>query len=502
MSKRSQIQKNPISVNHLIRNIVRTGAYDAIGGGISIQDTDYKIVYQNKAHRELFGSHAGEYCYKAYAHIDHVCERCPLSRVFNKKGEFITEELKLQTEKGISCFSATASAIKDKNGEIRAGIYILRDITEQRNEAEKILESEEKYRSIFQHATEAIYLINPKTLKIIDCNQMASDLSGYTISTLKNMNIRDLHPEEEQDIVAKICEKAAEMGALSGICGINQFRNNKIHVPVEMNLTAMRMRGIDYIICSVRDISRRKEAEEKLHLEHEKLINIFDSIEDGIYIVNQQYAVEYVNPAFKREFGPVSGRKCYEYFNNRNDICPWCNNKKVFAGEKVRREWFSPKNRKTYDLIDTPVINPDGSLSKLSILRDITERKRMEEALRDSEERFRTLKTERMERRMHTRYSNINESPVSFENADTIRIKDISSGGVCLKTKRKLDVDSIHTIKIGPPVNGGIKTKSLVVWSSLKAPDADLFRYESGLKFIEMDDRLKISMEKFINNIT
>jgi hypothetical protein len=102
---------------------------------------------------------------------------------------------------------------------------------------------------------------------------------------------------------------------------------------------------------------------------------------------------------------------------------------------------------------------------------------------------------------MHTRYSNINENPVSFENADTIRIKDISSGGVCLKTKRKLDINSIHTIKIGTPLNGEIKTKSLVVWSSLKDPDADLFRYESGLKFIEMDDRLKRSLGKFINKI-
>ncbi|MBI5099712.1 MAG: PAS domain S-box protein [Nitrospirae bacterium] len=370
------------------------------------------------------------------------------------------------------------------------------------DEAGNIMESEEKYRILFQNAMDAIFLIDPVTLKISDCNQKASELSGYAIRTLRNMNIRDLHPEEEQDVVKTIFHKASEMGTLSGICGINLFRNNGVHIPVELNLRTLHIREKDYFLCSVRDIARQKEKEEKLWNERERLINILDSVEDGIYIVNQKYDIEYVNSLLLQEFGPVEKRKCYEYLNKRKEICPWCNNKKVFTGKKVRWEWTRPKTEKTYDIIDIPLKNPDGSISKLSILHNITELKKAEEALRDSEERFRTSKTEQMERRLHTRYSNINECPVSFENADTIRIKDISSGGVCLKTQRELDVNSIHTIKMRPPMNGEIKRKSLVVWSSLKEADADLYRYESGLKFIETDDSLKRSMEKFISNLT
>ncbi|MBI5745750.1 MAG: EAL domain-containing protein [Nitrospirae bacterium] len=123
------------------------------------------------------------------------------------------------------------------------------------------------------------------------------------------------------------------------------------------------------------------KAEEALRVERDKLINILESMEDGVYIVNQAYDIEYINPVIEREFGPVEGRKCYEYFHDRDEVCPWCKNQKVFAGKTVRWEWYSAKNNKTYDLLDTPLRNYDGSISKLEIFRDITERKHSEDMI-------------------------------------------------------------------------------------------------------------------------
>ncbi len=101
-------------------------------------------------------------------------------------------------------------------------------------------------------------------------------------------------------------------------------------------------------------------------------------MEDGVYIVNQQFDIQYVNPALVKDFGAYEERKCYEYFHERMDACPWCKISDVLAGKTIRWEWFSSKNGNTYDLIDTPLKNPDGSISKLEIFRDITERKRAE----------------------------------------------------------------------------------------------------------------------------
>ena len=117
---------------------------------------------------------------------------------------------------------------------------------------------------------------------------------------------------------------------------------------------------------------------DSLQTERDKLTGILDAMEDGVYIVSRDGDIEYANPALKRAFGPVEGRKCYRYLHDREAVCPWCNNADVFAGKTVHWEMLLPKTGKTYDLVDTPIKNPDGSISKLEIFHDVTERKRVE----------------------------------------------------------------------------------------------------------------------------
>ena len=122
-------------------------------------------------------------------------------------------------------------------------------------------------------------------------------------------------------------------------------------------------------------------SEQALKEERARLISFLDSMGDGMYIVNQDYEIEYINRVIEKEFGPVGGHKCYEYFHGRKEVCPWCKNQEVFAGRTVQWEWHSEKNNKTYDLLDTPLRNPNGTISKLEIFRDITDRKRTEEEI-------------------------------------------------------------------------------------------------------------------------
>jgi len=128
------------------------------------------------------------------------------------------------------------------------------------------------------------------------------------------------------------------------------------------------------------------------NMKAQQLSAVLEALEGGIYIVSQDYTVEFMNQAMIRDFGPGIGKKCYEVINRSDEKCPWCQAEEVFKKEEtLRYERYIPVSDKTYDLIDIPLKNTDGSISKLAIYRDITERKRREEILWTTQADFRRL---------------------------------------------------------------------------------------------------------------
>ena len=120
-------------------------------------------------------------------------------------------------------------------------------------------------------------------------------------------------------------------------------------------------------------------------------IAILEAFNDGIYVMNQDLVVEYMNSAMIAQFGDGIGKKCHELINQSDEKCPWCRSDEIFEGKKISREVYVPLVDKTYYLTEIPFENEDGSILKLSVYRDITERKKREEMLRASEEDFRNL---------------------------------------------------------------------------------------------------------------
>jgi PAS domain S-box-containing protein len=134
---------------------------------------------------------------------------------------------------------------------------------------------------------------------------------------------------------------------------------------------------------------RSSEAWRDLWAQYEAMIEAFDGM---IYICSQNYEVEFMNQRFIDRTGRYPlGQKCYQALHDRDDICPWCNNDQVFRGETVRWEVFSPKDHRWYYVVNTPIRHPDGSMSKMAMIHDVTDRKQLEQALKEAEAKYRSI---------------------------------------------------------------------------------------------------------------
>jgi len=370
----------------------------SVGDHMSMMDKDLNIIWANEKARNIFGEDiVGRKCYKAYHRREKPCEPYPcLTLKAFQDGKVHKHDTQVLDKDGqIIYFHCTANvALKDANGKPTAVLEISRDITERKKAEQAVRNERDKAQKYLDVAGIMLVAIDVEE-RVGLVNKKGCEILGYKEEDIIGKKWFDNFLPERVKKEVKAVFKKLMAGKLEPV---EYFENPILTKDGDERLiawhnTLLRAEQGDIIgtLSSGEDITERKKAEKALQLERDNFINILDSMEDGIYIVDQNYDIQYVNPILKKDFGPYEERKCYEYFHDRREVCPWCKNKEVFEGKTVRWEWYSFKNQKTYDLIDTPLRNLDGSTSKLEIFRDITERKQSEEALRESELKFKTI---------------------------------------------------------------------------------------------------------------
>lgn len=280
---------------------------------------------------------------------------------------------------------------------------------------EQIKANPDYYRQIVEMAEEGIWVINAEN-KTTFANHRMAEMLGCTLAELMGKSLFDFIDEEwtpvaQVNVIRRrqsIREqhefkfKRADGGILWTIVNATPIFENEQYVGalgMITDITArkeaedalqqakaelefrVQLRTAELIEINQRlenEIAERVLAEEVLHLERSKLKGILATLPGGVYILSQDCNLEYINPYMERTFGPVNGLKCYQYFHDRSERCPWCVNQRVFSGETVQWEWHFEKVNRTFELFDTPLCNADGSISKLEIFYDITIRKEAE----------------------------------------------------------------------------------------------------------------------------
>ncbi len=148
------------------------------------------------------------------------------------------------------------------------------------------------------------------------------------------------------------------------------------------------------------EIAERQLAEKALRQNEQFLANIFDSIQDGISILDTDYRILRVNPTIEEWFAPsmpLMGKKCYEAYWGRQDPCEFCPSRQALENGRstvaVVPASFGTGERRCVEQYTFPLVDEDSGQVKgtIAYIRDITAQRLAQEALHQKEEQLRQM---------------------------------------------------------------------------------------------------------------
>jgi PAS domain S-box-containing protein len=283
--------------------------------------------------------------------------------------------------------------LADEFGEVAASFNEMSDSL--KHYIRELEESEKRYRTLFASAGDAIFIVeaegeNPG--KIVDANPAAAAMHGYTLDELLQLNL-------VEDLDAADAAKEAPQRIKSILSGewisaeINHLKKDGTVFPVEISAGLLTYMGRKYILAVDRDISDRKRMESFILQSKLDWEDTFDTITDMITIHDQDFNIIRANKAAKEVLKLPSLRvtkavKCYEYYHGTDcppENCLSCS--VLDTGIPDSFEIFEPHLNKYLEIRAMPRFDrEDQVVGLIHVIRDISERKRVEEALQRAEQ--------------------------------------------------------------------------------------------------------------------
>jgi len=285
--------------------------------------------------------------------------------------------------------------LSEMAGDLAYGIETLRTRA-ARAQAEADLRL---FRQLTNQSNDAIFVIEPQTGRVLDSNDTAARILGYTRDELLNLRVADF------DMVMRDAlrwDEHLRAVRASGAVTLESTHERKdgTTFPVEVSINHTVLEQRDYLIAVIRDITERKQAQDALQRSSDLLRAIIEAAPTAIIGLDLEGNVSTVwNPAAERMLGwtaqEVVGRPLptvpagsqAEFARFRDQIRAGM----TLDGVEVRRQ----KRDGTaidYCIYASPLHDSAGHISgNVAVLVDTTERKRAEETLRDSEQRWRSL---------------------------------------------------------------------------------------------------------------
>ncbi len=264
-----------------------------------------------------------------------------------------------------------------------------RKIGSEEQAEEALRQSEEKLRLMFESATDGI-VVTDLNGNIMEVNEAAVRLYGSdSKEKLIGRSAFELIAEKDRVQIMEVLKSALEDGQIRRNVEITFLTEDGREYFAEVSSALLKDASGNPVgfIAITRDITERKQAEEKIKQTAEEWRTTFDSITDLVFIQDKDFRIVRVNKAFadavKMEPEELIGRHCYEIAHGTNEPVSNCPAKKTIETKKsTMAEFFEPHLGIHLEVSTSPRFNEKGVIvGTVHIAKDITERKKMEERL-------------------------------------------------------------------------------------------------------------------------
>jgi hypothetical protein len=283
---------------------------------------------------------------------------------------------------------------KIPSGEI---VALFDDVTERKQIEDSLRESEERFRVLFENIRDGVFvhpMVTPSEPgKFAMVNPSACDTLGYTKEELLGMGPRELDDAESSvAYIPEAMKRLMEDGCVLFEAVQRDRKGNRI--PVEVNANIVELSGKPYIVSSVRDITLRKQHENKLLESTQFLKSIYDGVNNSVFVVDVQQDGSYRYKGINRMHEILTGIKNEEITGKSPDeiiAAPFAESvirhydACIQSGSTIQYEELLPfKGRETYwETVLTPVRDNVGHIYRIiGTSTDITKRKISEQRLR------------------------------------------------------------------------------------------------------------------------
>jgi DNA-binding CsgD family transcriptional regulator/PAS domain-containing protein len=183
----------------------------------------------------------------------------------------------------------------------------------------------------------------------------------------------------------------------------------------------------------------------ELEAEKSKVDFIVNSIPSGIDIVTKDYKVLFQNKIMLDVFGDCRGKLCYKEYKNKDKPCSDCPVRRAIKNRRAERTELTGADGREYEVLATPIQNPEGTLAAMGVVVDITEHKRAEKALKQREQELRNKTTglDELNAALRVLLKRRNDDKTELEEKILVNVKQLVIPLLEKVKKRRLDSEQM-----------------------------------------------------------